>query len=1338
VTVNVTVEGPSGAQIAVNPTSISKTLQPGQTGTQALTISNSGAAPLEYSITVTTTARGTSAVETPREGYSLPMGSDRMNPTDAATPAEPVIKPLDTPIYRNMTQGFEDITLLPGLGWALTNNSSPLGTTGWFQGNPTVFPAHAGPETSYIGANYNNTGSVGTISNWLITPVLELQNGATVTFWTRTPTNSTWADRLELRLSTAGNSTNVGSTATSVGDFTTLLLSVNPNLTGTGYPQVWTEFTATIQGLTGTVNGRLAFRYFVTDAGANGNNSNFVGIDSFVYSGQGGGGGDSWLTATPLTGTVPAGGSTQVEVGFNATNLALGTYTGNINIASNATNLPSLDVPVTLNVAGPSGSLPFEEDFASGSFATNGWTFDPAQGNWRILTTAGNPAPSAEFYWSPSATNYNFALVSKNLDATANTTVVLSYDIFLDNYATTTVEELKVYVWDGTAWVLIDSFSNQGDDFPWTSKTYNISAHAAGKVTKVKFEASGANSFNLNWWRLDNIKVFQPAAVDLAALAVVGNATPSVGTATTYNVQVKNNGGATQSNYTVKLRVNGTEVASVAGPAIEPAQTLNVPLNWTPAAQGPVVLTGEVIVAGDENPANNITPPFNVVVQPQGLVAITIGAQTTLPTYRIPFDFYWKNSLAQTIFYPEEMNNMAGAITGINLFNNFATNLPNKAVKIWMGTTNLPNLADGWVDPSTLTLVFDGTVNFPLGANTIFVPFNQPFIYTGGNLVLYTFRVWEDQYFNSNDKFYVTETPNKPNRTRHVQADATQYDPANPPAPAAAQLKSAHPDITLFFNTAGLGALQGVVSNNAGGPIEGVKVQIVGTSSITYTNAQGQYNFPYVLAGQINVEFSKLGFVTQTLPATITADQTTTLNVTLQAMPQVTVSGFVAGNDAPTVGLSGAAVVLEGYQNYNATTGANGQFSIPGVYANNTYTIKVTKEGYQPYQGTVVVGGSNVTVPNIILTEVILSPKNLTATISPTNPNLVNLQWNMLQDVEFRYDDGTSTGQLGFQSGTTSGVIGAKHTQSASLTELSWYLTSEGGPHPSIVIRIFGLTAQGLPNSQNVLYEATVTNVDNQWNTHTLPQPVTATGGFFMGVAYAGFVGIATDDGVGEPWVFQDNTHYYNSNFTTGTWSTFESLGTDFRRNTLLRAKGVPGAVNSYAIEPPIIGGEAMSYIPGKKVETGEPAWSTDQSKGLQYFKVYRNGQLLASNITQMQYSYTEMQLGQKCYHVTAVYGSGESGASNTACVNILVGVNEQLEASTQLFPNPATETFSIRSLPMQRITITNALGVVVNDAMLSGETTLKVNTSDWKAGVYLVQIHTSNGTITKRMVVVR
>ncbi|MBK6431598.1 hypothetical protein [Candidatus Amarolinea dominans] len=47
----------------------------------------------------------------------------------------------------DFSEGFEDITLLPGLGWASQNNSSPLGSTGWFQGNDTRLsrPRRAAP-----------------------------------------------------------------------------------------------------------------------------------------------------------------------------------------------------------------------------------------------------------------------------------------------------------------------------------------------------------------------------------------------------------------------------------------------------------------------------------------------------------------------------------------------------------------------------------------------------------------------------------------------------------------------------------------------------------------------------------------------------------------------------------------------------------------------------------------------------------------------------------------------------------------------------------------------------------------------------------------------------------------------------------------------------------------------------------------------------------------------------------------------------------------------------------------------------------------------------------------
>ena len=82
-----------------------------------------------------------------------------------------------------------------------------------------------------------------------------------------------FADRLEVRMSTSGASTNVGATNTSVGDFTNLLLTVNPTLITTGagsYPNTWTQFTATVSGVTGTVTGRFAFRYFVTSGGPGG------------------------------------------------------------------------------------------------------------------------------------------------------------------------------------------------------------------------------------------------------------------------------------------------------------------------------------------------------------------------------------------------------------------------------------------------------------------------------------------------------------------------------------------------------------------------------------------------------------------------------------------------------------------------------------------------------------------------------------------------------------------------------------------------------------------------------------------------------------------------------------------------------------------------------------------------------------------------------------------------------------------------------------------------------------------------------------------------------------
>jgi uncharacterized repeat protein (TIGR01451 family) len=185
-----------------------------------------------------------------------------------------------TPTCAGLSEGFNNVGSLPG--WFKQNNSSPLGATGWFQGDPGAFEAQAGAPNSYIAANYQNAAGDGTISNWLLTPVLSLHNGAQVVFWTRkiTETGPFFPDRLQVRMSTNGASTNVGSTATSVGSFTTLLLDINPTYANGGYPFDWTQYTLTLSGLSGTISGRIAFRYFVENGGPLGANSDYIGIDT--------------------------------------------------------------------------------------------------------------------------------------------------------------------------------------------------------------------------------------------------------------------------------------------------------------------------------------------------------------------------------------------------------------------------------------------------------------------------------------------------------------------------------------------------------------------------------------------------------------------------------------------------------------------------------------------------------------------------------------------------------------------------------------------------------------------------------------------------------------------------------------------------------------------------------------------------------------------------------------------------------------------------------------------------------------------------------------------------
>lgn len=168
-----------------------------------------------------------------------------------------------------LSAGFDDVSALSAAGWAQVNASTaPLGTP-WFQGNTGVFGSFSGAANSYIAANFLGTGSAaGSVSNWLMTPAIALDSTGLVTFRVQTSGDGL-LDKIEVRLSINGASTNLA-------DFSTLLGSFQGStLTG------WVAQSYALTAVVVPATGRIAFRYVVDDVSTAGN---YLGVDSVLIT----------------------------------------------------------------------------------------------------------------------------------------------------------------------------------------------------------------------------------------------------------------------------------------------------------------------------------------------------------------------------------------------------------------------------------------------------------------------------------------------------------------------------------------------------------------------------------------------------------------------------------------------------------------------------------------------------------------------------------------------------------------------------------------------------------------------------------------------------------------------------------------------------------------------------------------------------------------------------------------------------------------------------------------------------------------------------------------------
>lgn len=214
------------------------------------------------------------------------------------------VAPPDAPKDYSWVEEFDTVTNAMSRGWAVINNSRPLGTESWIQGDYAVGKkgltgSFSAQSVTYSGADfvlctYNAGDGTSTLNSWLISPPTVMKNGDEIQFYTRVRINpAVYPDRMQVRLNPINNGVNVGSgrmdntnVASMVGDFTQLMLDINPTLLKTGpgsYPGAWTKYSLILTGLPAPVERRFAFRYFVTNGGTAGANSEGVAVDSVAF-----------------------------------------------------------------------------------------------------------------------------------------------------------------------------------------------------------------------------------------------------------------------------------------------------------------------------------------------------------------------------------------------------------------------------------------------------------------------------------------------------------------------------------------------------------------------------------------------------------------------------------------------------------------------------------------------------------------------------------------------------------------------------------------------------------------------------------------------------------------------------------------------------------------------------------------------------------------------------------------------------------------------------------------------------------------------------------------------
>jgi len=162
-----------------------------------------------------------------------------------------------------------------------------------------------------------------------------------------------------------------------------------------------------------------------------------------------------------------------------------------------------------------------QQDF-SGAWPPSGWTISAQTANWAAVSTsnAGGTAPEVRLNWSPQFTGETRLITpSVNVSTSGASMLVFSFKHMVDNYS-------------GNYQIGVAARTKLG---PWVelwtqTVTGNIAAQTkAIQITNPDFLESNelqfsiffnGNSYNINYWYIDDVSLISPADFDLAVTSI--------------------------------------------------------------------------------------------------------------------------------------------------------------------------------------------------------------------------------------------------------------------------------------------------------------------------------------------------------------------------------------------------------------------------------------------------------------------------------------------------------------------------------------------------------------------------------------------------------------------------------------------------------------------------------------------------------------------------------------------------------------------------------------------------------------------------------------------------